>query len=404
MTKQLLILGLLSLSIFSCAPATNFPAIDEVQDTEGAAADPSEVDEVLAFKKTAQLTTDMNLRTLKSGILEFVVELPLGSKIEVSDNYQVYLNDFRNSDGSLGRSSTGFISPIKIVEVPAAYRSQFTAQVIKNYNSTATGLFISSSALISGESAGGNFAIVKASADGAGYLSFYNSSGKPKFNFVNSITKRFGARLNRAVTPATSAEKNKWTAIYNELKKVANRTVATPKSYLIMDKSKAEAAFTSFERDYVIPTSGAWTMATEWTAVKHGFPNVPCAEFQSEILREAFKRSGYNVLNDFNTQKGNYLFWTNTASVKNFSNALFTAGWVPWTTDKYRPVIGAYMFHGAGLSPGHTYLAAGDDARIIMDNGSPQGRDLRKTTKSSIEIQYQPGLFFLPPGINPQPW
>ena len=60
--------------------------------------------------------------------------------------------------------------------------------------------------------------------------------------------------------------------------------------------------------------------------------------------------------------------------------------------------------NGAGNTPGHTYLAAGDDGQIIMDNGSPHGRDLRKTTQKIIELMYQTGVFFLPPGIQPDPW
>ncbi|MNL85016.1 hypothetical protein D3C87_2131790 [compost metagenome] len=60
--------------------------------------------------------------------------------------------------------------------------------------------------------------------------------------------------------------------------------------------------------------------------------------------------------------------------------------------------------NGSGLTPGHTYIAAGDDGMIIVDNGAPQGRDLRKTTEKTISIMYQTGVFFLPPGITPATW
>jgi hypothetical protein len=62
------------------------------------------------------------------------------------------------------------------------------------------------------------------------------------------------------------------------------------------------------------------------------------------------------------------------------------------------------MMHGAGLSPGHTFMAAGDDGRLVVDNGSPQGRDLRTTTESTLRVMYKNGVFFLPPGISPKAW
>jgi hypothetical protein len=49
-------------------------------------------------------------------------------------------------------------------------------------------------------------------------------------------------------------------------------------------------------------------------------------------------------------------------------------------------------------------MSAGDDGRTIIDNGSPQGRDLRKTIAKTMNSMFQSGLFFLPPGVNPKAW
>lgn len=220
------------------------------------------------------------------------------------------------------------------------------------------------------------------------------------------MTTRFGARLNMGVkmTDLSASNQTKWAKIYNELKKAVDRTVQTPKSYLIMDKAKAVQASIDFENTGVISKIGAWSIAVLATAVRHDFANVPCAETQSEILRQAYERAGYKVTDDFNSSKGNPLIWNKTASVKGFSQSLYTAGWVPWDASKYKAPVGAFMMHGSGLSPGHTYISGGNDGQIIVDNGSPQGRDLRKTTERTVGIQYLTGVFFLPPGINPQAW
>jgi hypothetical protein len=84
--------------------------------------------------------------------------------------------------------------------------------------------------------------------------------------------------------------------------------------------------------------------------------------------------------------------------------ALYKAGWVAWDGTKYKPKTGAILVNGSGLSPGHTYISASDDGMIIVDNGAPQGRDLRKISQATIEMMFQTGVFFLPPGVNPSLW
>lgn len=357
--------------------------------------------------KTVQLVQDTNLRYLKSSILEAAAALPNGSKLSYSENYETVHYDYRKSDGGLERSSTGFIKGVKLVSVPTAYQAKFPASKIKELNATVGGLYISAS--VAGAApivVGERYPVVIPSAALDGFKAYYNENGKPKFTYTKSVTTRFGARLNMGVkmTDLSASNQTKWAKIYNELKKAVDRTVQTPKSYLIMDKAKAVQASIDFENTGVISKIGAWSIAVLGTAVRHDFANVPCAETQSEILRQAYERAGYKVTDDFNSSKGNPLIWNKTASVKGFSQSLYTAGWVPWDASKYKAPVGAFMMHGSGLSPGHTYISGGNDGQIIVDNGSPQGRDLRKTTERTVGIQYLTGVFFLPPGINPQAW
>lgn len=352
------------------------------------------------------LNQAMTVRYEAAGVLEAKAELPAGTQIEVPDSYSSKNLDYRDSNGQLVRSSTGFIYPIKVSSVPSQFQSQFPQSKIDQINGVSGGLFIFASIVGNMQGVDGSFAAMTPSAAGSGFLTNYNTNGKPKFSYTKSVTTRFGARLNKGVDmkSLSAADQQKWQGIYNELKKAADRTVATPKSYLMIDSATAKQASIDFETTGVIQTNGAWSIAVGQTAVRHGFSNVPCAEFQSEMVREAYQRAGYRVTDDFNKTIGNQLIWSNTAAVVNFSMALYRAGWVPWDATKYKPVTGALLMNGSGVSPGHTYIAASDDGLFIVDNGSPQGRDLRKTSQSIIEMMYQTGVFFLPPGINPSTW
>ncbi|WP_295898826.1 hypothetical protein [uncultured Bdellovibrio sp.] len=400
-TRMILFLSLTGL--LACARSNDWPSLDESGNETASVVEPTP--ETLTAQKLL-LSQAMTVRYEKSGVLESKVELPEGTQIEVPANYEIKHLDFRNSSGGVERSSTGFLYPVKIISVASQYQSSFPQSKIESLNQTQGGLFIFASIVGNLEGTEGHFAVVSAATPGAGFLKYYNLTGKPKFKYTTSVTKRFGPRLNKSVdaNSLSLAEKEKWQSIYSELKKAVNRTVETPKSYLMMDKAKATQASIDFEKKGTISTVGAWTIATQGTAVRHGFANVPCAEFQSELLRQAYQRAGYRVTDDFNSSKGNPLIWTNSAAVVNFSMALYKAGWVAWDSTLYRPLVGAFLMNGSGLTPGHTYTSASDDGMIIVDNGAPQGRDLRKTTEKTISIMYQTGVFFLPPGINPPVW
>lgn len=407
LSTSLITLIILATSCGQVKRATG-PAIDETGDEIATPVPDNNSNSSESQKQSLKITTDMNVRYLKANVLEAITELPTGAVVSVGDNSQLFNYDYRNSDGGLSRSSTGFLSNITIVSVPSAYTSTFTAAKIKSLNATAGGLYMSAS--ISGTAVdtvgGADYPVISPATAGSGFLALYNASGKPKFSYTKSIVKRFGTQVNKNIPMSSLSVDNqkKYTAIYNELKKAVDRTVATKKAYMIMDVSAATQASINFEKTGAILKTGAWTIATQGTAVRHGFANVPCAETQSEILRQAYTRAGYKVTDDFNTSKGNQLIWSNTAAVVNFSKALYTAGWIPWDSTIYKPMTGSFLMNGSGLSPGHTYISAGDDGRLIVDNGAPQGRDLRKTSQSSIDMQYQTGVFFLPPGIIPAKW
>ncbi|MDG0817286.1 hypothetical protein [Bdellovibrio svalbardensis] len=417
---QYFLMTCMSLAVAACGPGNSLSAIDESGNESASVVTPNPqtpssqlpdtgntgASEAPVYSQKMVLNQAMTVRFEAAGVLENKAEIPAGAEIEVPNDYSTKNLDYRDSNGSLVRSSTGFIYPIKVVSVPSQFQAQFPPTKIDQLNKVSGGLFIFASVVGNIQGVSGNFAVLTAASPGAGFLKNYSASGKPKFSYTKSATKRFSARINKGVSvqSLSAADSQKWQKIYAELKKTVDRTVATPKSYLMIDSAIAKKWSLDYEKTGVIATNGAWSIAVTQTAVRHGFSNVPCAEFQSEILREAYQRAGYRVSDDFNSANGNQLIWSNTAAVVNFSNALYKAGWIPWDSTVYKPMTGAILMNGSGVSPGHTYIAASNDGLFIVDNGAPQGRDLRKTSQSIIEMMYQTGVFFLPPGINPPVW
>jgi hypothetical protein len=47
-------------------------------------------------------------------------------------------------------------------------------------------------------------------------------------------------------------------------------------------------------------------------------------------------------------------------------------------------------------------MAAGADGRIVVDNGSPAGRQLGRTADKTIKMLHYGGVYFLPLGIIPE--
>lgn len=235
----------------------------------------------------------------------------------------------------------------------------------------------------------------------------FAENGRPLREFHKRLLERFGDRLNRRSMPAdlSSSDLNKYRSIFRELQIAVTRQNGTgEKRWMFMDKVEALNKSKLFEEKGEVSKEGAWSIAVDSTAKRHGFANAPCAEFMSEIIRQAYARAGYPLQEDFNKEKGNPLIWSETASVTGLSKALFKAGWIPYAARDFRPPIGAILFHTIGISPSHTYAAAGDDGLLIVDNGSPQGRDLRKSHMKTVNLMFNTGFFMLPPGIPPQAW
>lgn len=343
------------------------------------------------------LTSNMTVRTLKSDVLEKVGTLPAGTEVSVEDNAQPINNAYKNDKGQEVFSSTGFIGKIQIV------KSSLTASQISKLNSMSSGLYLSA-VILDQLQTGLEFVALQAGSPTDGYTKNYQPSGKPNTSFTTSVTKRFPQTLNKVVKLGSS-DKKKWTRIMQELQRVADRTRNTDKTYFIVDPEVANQQSIEFEINGVVPDKGAWSVAVLGTAARNGFQNVPCAEFMGEVIRQAYKRAGYSHFDDFSAKKANELAYHGGAAlVENFSNYLNKAGWIPWDAQVYAPPTGAVVMNGSGKSPGHTYMAAGDNGRFIFDNGSPQGRDLRSTSMKTIELMYMEGVFFLPPGLTPKKW
>ena len=352
-----------------------------------------------------KLKTKENIRYLKDDILEIAVSLPNGTIIQFpKDNVNVY-NDYRDDNGSIQRSSTGFYSKVQIVSVTAENEEDFPPLKIAELNRIANGLFITKNLSQDADTLGEFKALTAAPITGD-YLSVFTEEGKARYSYSVYFKKRFGENLNHAIDSEkmSASERLKWNAVYEELKNAGNREIKTSSDYLYINLTLAQKYTLDFEKSGTTVPKGAWTMAVKSTAVRHGFPNVPCAEFMSEMIRQAYHRAGYDFREDFNLAKGNYLSWDKTAAVVNLANTLIKGGWIPWELNKYAPPIGAIMMHEQATSPGHTYLVAGDNGRFVVDNGSPAGRDLRNTAKKTIELMFKGGVYFLPPGIIPNLW
>lgn len=344
------------------------------------------------------LTSDMAVRTLSKDVLVKVGTLPAGTQVDVAPDAQTVNNAYQNEQGDAVFSSTGFIGRISIV------KSTLSSSEVARLNAVSTGLYLSA-VILDQLQTGLEFPALRVGTPDVGFTTNYNSNGKPKKAFTTSVLKRFPLTLNKVISNQSSSQKKKWTAIMTELQKVADRTHAIDKSFFIIDPEVANQKSIDFENSGKVSTKGAWSIAVLGTAARHGFQNVPCAEFMGEILREAYKRAGYNYSDDFNSKNGNVLSYTGGAAlVTNFSDYLNKAGWIPWDPQTYIPPTGAFMMNESGKSPGHTYMSAGDSGRFIFDNGSPQGRDLRVTTQKTIELMYMNGVFFLPPGLTPKKW
>lgn len=353
----------------------------------------------------APLDKDVAAKTLRDQAVDDLgFNLPKGTDVEIDDTAGT-VNQVRTG-GKLSFSSTGYVKVKRVLDFPDAVSEETKAAYAKA-SALPGGVYVTALAVQSVASPVQMYQPLVAKEPGPGFLKYYREDGKPKPTFTQQMTKRFGANVNKAIAPdqQTDAEKEKWAKIFEQLQLVANREKPTLRRLLWIDYNEAQKRSRQFESSNAVSLEGAWSVAVLGTAQRHGFENVPCAEFMSEILRQAYARAGYSHFDDFTKEKNNVLdFAHDAAAVEVFSQYLNKAGWIPWDAAFYIPPTGAFMMNGAGRTPGHTYMIAGDQGRFIIDNGSPQGRDLRATSEATIEMMFQNGVFFLPPGILPEKW
>lgn len=363
------------------------------------------VDEVVSGPtRSITITSALEIRTLKNGVLDLVDKLPAQSTIAILEDAQVVNPPFRDANGNPTFSSTGFLQIQQIEKVPSS-ATKFTTAYLNQLHALPGGLYIS--AVVGQDPSGSVIPAVKPGAAGAGYLQYYSAEGKPKKAYTTSLAKKFGTNFNKAIPMAQlpGADQVKWTKIYEELTRIGNRLVDMPKSLLMISTAQGTQFSIDFEKTGFVSPEGAWTIAVEGTAKRHGFANVPCAEFMSQVVRQSYKRAGYSHFDDFTKARGNTLDYVNgAAAVVNLANYMNKAGWIPWDSAVYIPKPGAIMMHQSAQSPGHAYMSGGDSGRIIVDNGMPQGRDLRITKAETVGLMYQHGVFFLPPGFIPDKW
>lgn len=390
--------------VFNIACKFESQQVETINTTENASQIPNEQSDqnenIIEKNNNVTLQSDMNLRTLKSGILEPLIILKQGTQISIPESAQTVNYQYRNDQGQLVFSSTGFYPKVRIVSGP------YSQTEINSLNRTSTGLFIGAT-VSAGAITGPSYPAVKLGTANSDYLSFFNANGKPKRSYTSSLNTRFPNSANKAISMSTlpGAEQTKWNRIMRQLQILGDRTKPALKSDFVLDKDQAMQFAIDFEKNGTVQKIGAWSIAVQGTATRNGFANVPCAEFMSEILRQAYAKAGYSHYEDFNENRKNVLsYFYGAAAVVNFSAYLEKAGWIPWDPQIYIPPTGAFMMHAQGKSPGHTYMIAGQQGRLIMDNGMPQGRDLGQTSLNTIEMMYQHGVFFLPPGFTPKKW
>lgn len=351
---------------------------------------------------TIKLTSKENLRTLVNNVLYVYKVLPINTVISFDKTSAPVNYDYQSSDGSISRSSNGFLPLIQIESFPA--EAQISEQERILMNQKETGLFLSST--IRPFPVGEFIPALKPQLAQADYLLTFSKDGQPLESFRKYLVPRFKERLNKEIdwNDIPQDEQTKWLKVMDELKKVGTRLMPTESKWFFTSIDDAHYFSQRYENERIVAPHGAWTVAVKSTAVRHGFANVPCSEFMSETLRQAYERSGYDVKKDFNPERGNELIWNQTAAVVNLSLAMVKAGWIPWEAITYVPVTGSIMMHEAAQTPGHTYLNAGDEGRIIVDNANPLGRDLRVTSDKILKLMYNTGVFFLPPGMIPKKW
>lgn len=351
---------------------------------------------------------------LKStNVLTMVTRLSAGTTVAVPKNSLPQLLNLESGE----RDTSGFYSGVEV-----------EGQTIPPRCESANGLYIT--ALVPIHDTTGTVAplpLVQTPKDV--FKTVYQNDGRVRASdsvitwALNRNKKRFKSIWNKTFAPGelSSEELAKSQGILQELAGFANRTVETPAGLLYLSTDTREQTrqlAESFSRQTMSqygfsPAYGAWDIAILGTATRLGFAHAPCAEFMSEVMRQAYARAGYTHSEDFHETLEERLIFTpwqeglfGPQSVRGLSDRLMRAGWIAWDPTVYKPITGAIAMALDAWTPGHTYVVAGLNGQFIVDNGNPRGLDLRlsELKLSRFRDMYGMGVFFLPPGITPQKW
>ncbi len=350
---------------------------------------------------------------LANGLLRKVKTLSAGSIVQVPKGSLPILMDFETG----GRDTSGFYAKVLASghSVPASCKS-------------VSGFYISALVPIY-DSRQDIEALPLEVSSNATYKAIYTEAGQVKKSDdtiawgIGRNKKRFKAIWNKAYAQSDLAREDleRAHAVLRELAQFADRTNPTPSNLVYLDvgegqSSEALARSLSLQTmdDYGFsPAYGAWDVAIYGTATRLGFAHAPCAEFVSEVLRQAYARAGYSHADDFNESIREQLIftpWQNNIfgpqSVRGLADRLALAGWIPWDPSVYRAPVGAIAMALDAWTPGHTYMVAREGGQFIVDNGNPRGLDLRASPLSLRKYRdmYGMGVFFLPAGITPARW
>lgn len=350
---------------------------------------------------------------LTNGLLRKVKIVASGTLVNVPEGSIPVLMDFETG----GRDTSGFYSGVVVnsESLPSACKS-------------AKGFYLT--ALIPLYGSDEEIAALPLDATpNATYQALFKSTGQIKSSDdtiawgIGRNKKRFKSIWNKSYAAGDLAYEDveRGRAVLEELARFSDRTTPTESNLVYLqvgpgEDSEAIARTLSLQtmNDYGFsPAYGAWDVAIYGTATRLGFAHAPCAEFVSEVLRQAYVRAGYSHSDDFKETIAKQLIftpWQNNIfgpqSVRGLADRLTLAGWIPWDPSLYRAPVGAIGMALDAWTPGHTYLIGRSGGGFIVDNGNPRGLDLKETNLSVRKFRdmYGHGVFFLPPGITPARW
>ncbi len=409
-------------SVAPAAPAPKAPAAKNFEDD-------TEDDLSQIASMTLVLPSNTNVYVLQNGKLSKALILPKTAVISYSSKAKV-------QNFSIDETVTinkGFVGPVNITKLPKSYLDKLTPEQLSQILSLSGFIYISAEIMADRGSSGHYSAIALKDSEeilSKSWTKYFESNGRTKYPAKAMLKNRavFGHLINIPNDRLRADERTKFEKVFSEIAVAVNREVSTPKQYMILDPKQLAERVSALLKFGTVGKYGAHSVAVKGVAERY-FKKTPCAEFVSEVVRQAYLRAGYDYREDFNEDKKNPLKWLysykdnrgntinrNGSSVQGLTESFAIAGWIPWTADEFIPPVGAIMATQKATSPGHIYFVGGYNGFIIVDNGAPQGRDIRTQPErylawsgkgangKSNKGVWTNSVFFLPPGMTPKRW